>query len=185
MRTDLEDLDMIIHRRNGRYLAKIPQVGLYATADSLPKAIEVLEAKKKNLLEELIAADALNEIRILPSSSAAQIKILPALALFAAKAAIVLALALFAGGVARHIVQRDFERGLDQLHQSTVLGGRQFWAQLEKGIENAAAPTSDIPVARRQKLLADLHVIVDRWRPFVREAGRLFSDRDETPPGNP
>ena len=49
----LEDLEVVVRHRNGRYLAKIPHIGLYATAESLPKAIEALEAKKKSLREEL------------------------------------------------------------------------------------------------------------------------------------
>jgi hypothetical protein len=192
-RTDLEELDLIVRRRSGRYLAKIPQIGLYATADSLPKAIESLEDKKKVLLDELTAADALNEIPISPSRSAAEMRMLPVLALFAAKAVIVLALVLFAGGLARFIVQRDFERNMDRLERNVdqlmdelrLGGGARFWANVEKNIERAADPASEIPAARKQALIANLHVIVDRWRPFVREAGRLFSDQGVAQPGNP
>src|SRR6476620_6992432 len=61
-RVNLEDLDVVVRHRNGRYLAKIPRIGLYATADSLPKAIEALEAKKQSLREELSQAGALDEI---------------------------------------------------------------------------------------------------------------------------
>jgi hypothetical protein len=180
VRTDLDDLDIVVHRRGGRYLAKMPQVGLYAMADSLSKAIEVLEAKKNSLLAELSAADALDEISDAPSSLGARMQVLPGLTLFAAKGIIVMILFLFAVGIVRHVVQRDIER-----LQSPQIGGAQFWSGIENNIAQAADPANDMPAAKKQALLADIHVIVDRWRPFVREADRLFSDQDETSPGHP
>jgi hypothetical protein len=82
-------------------------------------------------------------------------------------------LVLFTVGLARFMVQREFERNMGQL---------RLWANI---IEHAADPSSEIPAARKQALLANLHVIVDRWRPFVKEAGRLFSDQEVAQPGKP
>jgi hypothetical protein len=180
MRTDLDDLDVVVHRRSGRYLAKIPQVGLYATADSLPKAIEALETKKASLLDELKAADALDEIGDSVSSANAQAKMLPALGLFAAKGVIVVALVLAAVGYARHAVVSEIDR-----FQAPKIGGARFWADFETSIARAADPSSDMPAAKKEAMLADLRIIVDRLRPFVREAGRLFSDQDAAKPGKP
>lgn len=45
--------------------------------------------------------------------------------------------------------------------------GRPFWTKLEKELDRAAAPESDLPPAQKQKLLRDIHVIVARWRPFL------------------
>jgi hypothetical protein len=175
---NLDELDMVVHCRSGRYLAKIPQVGLYATGDSLPKAIAALEFKKKSLLEELTAANALDQIPLAPAEIAVQRRMLPELGLFTAKAVIVAALALFAVGFARHAVQSS-------LAQMNGYGGAAFWADVERGIARAADPASDMPAAKKQALLSDLRVIVDRWRPFVREAGRLFADQASAQPANP
>jgi hypothetical protein len=180
MREDLEDLDVVVHRRGSRYLAKIPQLGLYATGDTLANAVEALEAKKRSLLQELAEAGALNEIGVPSSGSNVQTKVLPALALFAAKGAIVVALVLAAVGYTRHALRSE----IDQF-QAAEMGGARFWADFETSIQRAADPASDLPADKRQALLKDLRIIVDRWRPFMREADRLFSDQDSAKPGNP
>ncbi len=164
-RSDLDELELVVRRRGGRYLAKISQIGLYATADSLIGAIESLEAKKKTLLDELTAADALGEIPAFRSGPG-PIRMLPVLGLFATKVVIVLALVLFTVGLVSFTVQRQFERNIAQL---------RLWGNV---IERATDPSADIPPAKRQALLDNLHVLVDRWRPFVKEASRLFSDQD-------
>jgi hypothetical protein len=176
----LDELDMVIHCRNGRYLAKIPQIGLYATGDSLPKAVASLEVKKKGLLEELTTAGALDEIPAASSGIPAGRKVLPELGVFAAKGAIVVALILAAVGYTRHAVEAE----INQI-RAPKLGGTVFWADVESNLARAADPANDLPAAKKQALLDDLHVLVDRWRPFVREAGRLFSDHDEAQAGKP
>jgi len=178
-RTDLDDLDVVVRRQSGLYFARVPQVGLYATAATLPKALEALEAKKKGLLEELTAANALDEISVAPFVAAARKTMLPVLALFLAKGVIVVALFVGAVAYARHAVQHEIDR------YSAMHGGAMFWTQFEIAIERAADPSNDLPAAKKQALLANLHVLVDRWRPFVSEAERLFSDKDAVKQANP
>jgi hypothetical protein len=178
--TDLDDLDMVIRRRNGRYLAKIPQVGLYAAADSLPNALAALEVKKQSLLEELTAADALGEIHAVSDTPTGRMQVLPALGVFAAKGAIVVVLILAAVGYTRHAIEAE----INQI-RSPKVGGTVFWANVESNLARAADPANDLPAAKKEALLAELRVIVDRWRPFVREVGRLFSDHDEAQAGKP
>jgi len=176
-RTDVDDLDVLVRRRGGNYLASIPQLGLYATADSLAAAIAALEVKKKKLVEELIAADALDEIAVAPAGPPPQPRILPSLALFSAKGVIVVILFLAVLGFARHAVQSE----IDQL-RAPKIGGAVFWADMESNLVRAADPANDMPAAKKQELLGAMHVLVDRWRPFVREIGRLFSDSDASLP---
>jgi hypothetical protein len=47
------------------------------------------------------------------------------------------------------------------------VGGRQFWINVKQQLDNAAAPSSDLPPEEKQKLVSDLRVIVSRWRPFI------------------
>jgi hypothetical protein len=178
--SDLDELEVTVRRRAGRYLARIPQLGLYATGDSVTGAIAALDAKKKNLVDELVAANALDDVRLSPAAPSAEPRALPALGLFAAKGLIVVALVLLAVGYSRHVVENEIERV-----RAMNTGGAAFWADVEKNIAKAAEPSNDLSETRRQALLADLHVIVDRWRPFVREAGRLFSERDDAPAAKP
>ncbi|HEX4411542.1 MAG TPA: hypothetical protein VH206_22445 [Xanthobacteraceae bacterium] len=170
-RQDLDDLDVVIRRRGGRYLASMPQVGLYATADTLPAAVESLDLKKKSLVTELTAADAFDQVDTTPVSAAAPVRVLPSLALFAAKGAIVVALVLIAVGYTRATIKTEIDR-----LQAPRIGGAMFWADMENSLHKAADPAADMPAAKKETLLADLHILVDRWRPFVREIGRLFND---------
>jgi hypothetical protein len=45
--------------------------------------------------------------------------------------------------------------------------GRPFWTKVERELDHAAAPESDLPPEQKEKLLHDIHVIVARWRPFL------------------
>ncbi len=45
--------------------------------------------------------------------------------------------------------------------------GRPFWTKVERELDHAAAPESDLPPEKKEKLLRDIHVIVARWRPFL------------------
>jgi hypothetical protein len=180
MGTDIDDLDVVVRARSGRYLARIPQLGLYATADSLPKAIEALEIKKKSLVEELVAADALDQVGLPQFGAATQQGMLRSLVLFATKGAIVVVLLLAVIGFARHSVEREIDR-----LQAPRIGGTVFWADMENNLARAADPANDMPAAKKQTLLVEIRVLVDRWRPFVREVGRLFSDATDTPPAKP
>ena len=48
-----------------------------------------------------------------------------------------------------------------------TVGGRQFWINVKQQLDNAAAPSSDLPPEEKQKLLNDVRAIVSRWRPFI------------------
>ena len=46
-------------------------------------------------------------------------------------------------------------------------GGPQFWSSVERELDRAADPASDLPPETKRKLLHDVGVIVARWRPFI------------------
>jgi hypothetical protein len=48
-----------------------------------------------------------------------------------------------------------------------TFGGRQFWIKVKEQLDNAAAPSADLPPEEKQKLLNDVRAIVSRWRPFI------------------
>lgn len=178
-RMDLEDLNVIIRRRGGRYLASMPRVGLYAVGDTVQSAIDTLEVKKNVLVKDLVAVGALDEVDTGASVADKPTRVLPALGLFAAKGLIVVVLVVAAIGFARHAVESEINHLGAQ-----KMGGTVFWANLENNLSRAADPANDLPAARKQALLADLHVLVDRWRPFVREIERLFTDDESAKPAN-
>jgi hypothetical protein len=63
------------------------------------------------------------------------------------------------------------------VQSATHIGGRSFWTRLQKELDRAASPANDLSPAEKQKLLADIRVLSERYRPFVSEASLLFADK--------
>jgi len=104
---------------------------------------------------------------------------------FAAKTAIVTAAILVAGWVALDYVDDMVSRRMEQLELAlkpvTSLGGRQFWSRLEAELDRRAAPAADIPPEKKRKLLAQIKIIADRWRPFLTEAAAAINGEAKEP----
>src|SRR5262249_17415094 len=140
-----------------------------------------LEAKKASLREELENAGALDEISPPAQWNARQRGIVTSLALFSAKVLIILVVFM----VAVIYTGRVFDRRMQEFREATRIGGASFWTGLERELARAAAAESNVAVAKKQELLAHMHVVVERWRPFVREFEQLFINGREPPPGSP
>jgi hypothetical protein len=56
------------------------------------------------------------------------------------------------------------------------VGGAQFWTKVEGELERAVDPAHDMPPEKKRKLLSQIHILVERWRPFVAEVAPLFAD---------
>jgi hypothetical protein len=70
-----------------------------------------------------------------------------------------------------------------RLHEAKF-SGRAFWANLERALDRAAAPDNALSPERQQKLLADIHILAERARPFVAEAASVFSVTPPPPPAS-
>jgi uncharacterized membrane protein len=80
----------------------------------------------------------------------------------------------------------DFaDRRMKQFEQSmrsaTSLGGRQFWTKLENQLAELADPRADLPPEKKQKILSQIKVISDRWRPFLTEAAASIEGETKQP----
>jgi hypothetical protein len=194
--SDFEHLDIVVRRKNGHCLAAMPQINLFAAGDTLPAALESLEKKKNDLIAELTAADCLNDFTIAPPDPYLYAPRREAMSVrrstlgFIGKTLVVV-IALVIGGF---FFTRYATKNIDQLlsHQSAEMrekfgsvGGAKFWANLEKQLANAADPKNELPPARKEAMLAQLHTIAERYRPFVREVALLFYDPTEPPPKSP
>ena len=62
------------------------------------------------------------------------------------------------------------------MQQYTKVGGAQFWAKVDGELERGTDPAHEIPPEKKKKLLSQIHVLVERWRPFVAEIAPLFAD---------
>jgi len=107
------------------------------------------------------------------------------LAAFAAKTAIIAAAVAFCSwfviGEIFDRVDEAMERGLLQLHaelqSATRIGGPSFWTRLEQSLDDTADPRHEISPEEKQKLISDIRVIAERWRPLVKEALAIIADQ--------
>jgi len=120
------------------------------------------------------------------------------LAAFAAKTAIIAAAVAFCSWIViSEIFDRlddAMERGLGQLHaelgqlhaelqSATRIGGPSFWTRVEQALDDTADSRHDISPEQKQKLISDIRVIADRWRPLLKEALAIVAD--QPPPAMP
>ena len=176
----LDKFDISIRRKDDKVTAAVPQLGLYATASDSRSALDALERKKAALLADLTAA---GEIESLPALAFADA--VPAtsygLPRFVLKVAIVVALVGIAIVVTTNLVTAKIDliaakventrlAWQASLQEYTKIGGAQFWLKVENGLDQLADPKSELPEEKRQKILANIRAIRERWWPFIAEA---------------
>jgi hypothetical protein len=165
----IDEMPIVVRRKWGRHIAEIPQAGLYARGSTAKNAVAALEAKKSVLRDELTRAGVYEEVASRAGAQRSELPMLSALFWFAAKALTILLLAL----VAVAYIQSAFDQKMEQVRK---MGGARFWGSLESELREAADPANNPPEQTKQEILANLHTLVARWRPFVREGQQLFSD---------
>jgi hypothetical protein len=93
--------------------------------------------------------------------------------LFLAKTVIVSAAIVVSAWIVLEVLDDFASRRMQQLEQTLrsamSIGGRQFWTKLEGELDRLAGPTMDLPPEKKQKLLSQIRVVSDRWRPFIVE----------------
>jgi hypothetical protein len=185
----LDKFDVIIRRKNGSVVACIPDLHLYARADNVHAAIDALDAKKRELQTELTEMGEIAALDGAGESMPRRATRPGRIALFAAKALIVIVLSAIAVIYASSFIAANVDRAAERIQtrftQAVKIGGREFWSKLENSLAQAAEPHNDMPEEKKQKLLADLRTITTRWRPFVVEVGRLFAEPPASPPALP
>jgi hypothetical protein len=182
----IDELDIVIRHKGGKVTAGIPQLGLYATADDVHAAITSLEQKRAAFLADLSEAGGLDdlEVRHYNVGSPPQ-RQRSELGQFTLKALIIIGLIagafILSGALMVPRIERIVANTEAKMQQYTKVGGAQFWAKVEDELERAADPAHDIPPEKKRKLLSQIHVLVERWRPFMAEIAPLFGDFQRAP----
>jgi hypothetical protein len=177
----IDELDIVIRHKSGKVTAGIPQLGLYATADDVHAAITSLEQKRAAFLADLSEAGGLDdlEVRHFNVGSPPQ-RQRSELGQFTLKALIIIGLIagafILSGALLVPRIGRIVADTEAKMQQYTKVGGAQFWAKVEAELERAADPAHEIPPEKKRKLLLQIHVLVERWRPFMAEIAPLFAD---------
>jgi hypothetical protein len=180
----IDELDIVIRHKSGKVIAGIPQLSLYVKADDVHAAITALEQKRAAYFGDL--AEALEDLevrdytvqRVSPRDRGGlgqfTLKALIIIGLIAG--ALILSGALLVPRLGRIVADTEAK-----MQQYTKVGGAQFWAKVEGELERAADPAYDIPPEKKRKLLLQIHVLVERWRPFMAEIAPLFADFQRPP----
>ena len=182
----VDEFDIVIRRKNGAVAAGIPQLGLYAKGGDVGAALDSLEVKKKAFVADLEEA---GELEMLEAESTRAPSVRSGttrgtgsvgdLGLFAIKGAIVVCFIVAAFAVSGALIASKVEQSVENTVnniKSIKIGGAQFWGRLEAEVDRLARPDSELPEAKKQKLLADIRVIVGRLQPFVAEAQSALAE---------
>jgi hypothetical protein len=184
----LDQLEIVIRRRNGTVIASIPQLSLHAKGDSVEVALAALDAKKAVLAAELEEVGELDtfEASPIPVTVGRTIAVSAPgdLRQFALKMAIV-AVALTGMLVVSGLFMAGAVQNVVNSANDTFKGGAVFWGNLERQLDLMASPDEDLPEAKKQKLLADIRAIGAKWRPFLIEIHSAFAVPNESPAQQP
>jgi len=181
----IDELDIVIRQKRGKVVAGIPQLSLYASGSDVQAAITALEQKRAALKVDLAEFGMPDNLEI--QHYAVERVSTAGIGQFALKALIVVVLIVatlsvsavwIVSSVDRTIrnTQEKVEQYAAIVRQNTKIGGEQFWEKAERELERATGPDQDLPAEKKQKLLSEIHVLVERWRPFMAELAPLFAD---------
>src|SRR5262249_51277254 len=180
----IDELDIVIRHKGGKVIAGVPQLSLYVKADDVHAAITALEQKRKDYFGDL--AEALEDLKVRDYSvQRVSSRDHGGLGQFTLKALIVIGLIAGASVLSTVLLASRIERIVAnteaKMQQYTKIGGAQFWEKLERELGRASDPAYEIPPEKKRKLLSQIHVLVERWRPFMAEIAPLFADFQRPP----
>ena len=177
----IDELQIVIRQKDGKVLASIPQLNLYAKGANIDAALAALNAKKAIFVSEMEELGELETLEFpsLPTASPPNvINVGGDLRQFALKTGIVavaictilIVSGLFIVSSAYNVLGSIKELGR---------GGTEFWSRVERELDRMASPETDLPPAKKEKLLADIRAIGAKWRPFVVELRSALAPPDD------
>ena len=177
----LDELEIIIRQKDGKVLASIPQLNLYAKAANIDGALAALNGKKAALVAEM---EELGELDTLKASLSTMsrpnvVNVRSDLGQFALKAAIV-AVAITAFFIVSGLFIISSAHSALNSFKDMGRGGAEFWSRVERELDRMASPESDLPAAKKEKLLADIRAIGAKWRPFIVELHSALTPPDDS-----
>lgn|SRR5262249_40341822 len=105
---------------------------------------------------------------------------------FVLKTVIICAAIIVSGWIMLDLLDDFATRRMEILERTvraaTVPPGYRFWAKLEGELDRLADPRMDLPPEKKQKILSQIKVISDRWRPFFVEAASAIEGEPKKAP---
>jgi len=102
---------------------------------------------------------------------------------FVFKTAVVAGAILLSAWIMLDMLDDFASRRMQQLDTTirSAFGGRQFWTKLEDELDRLADPRSDLSPEKKQKILSQIKIVSERWRPFLVEARSAIVGEDNAP----
>ena len=95
---------------------------------------------------------------------------------FAVKTAIVVAACTIAVIAVLWFIDGMIDARIEQIDEivsvhlkTSKISNHDLWTRFEKTLEKQAGPAGEISAEEKQKIVAEVRVVADRWRPFVKE----------------
>ena len=176
--SDVAQADIVIRQSDNGIVAAIPQFGLFAEGRTVNEALDSLEIKKQSLQADFATFGNLKSYRT--NNEIASIR-WREIYQFAIKSCIVLSIVIVAIFFLSYKIDQSLTSAVyrfqivaqTNIDRLTVGSGNAFWSKVSRELDRAA--NSNIPEDTKQKLLADIRTIVEKWRPFVAAASGIFA----------
>ena len=180
----VSDYRPVLVERDGRFFLHIESLGLIAAGDDPDAAYAELKRRFAALEEDARAADLLDGLPPPPAVGAparapGAVVMKGDLKGFLIRVGIVLVAVLVVLLPVTWSVGGAVERAVAKVQ---IKGGRDFWANLEGGLHKMAGPEGALDPERRDRLLADLKVMVERVQPFAAALRPLTGEGPACPP---
>ncbi|MEA2874626.1 MAG: hypothetical protein QOH67_4928 [Hyphomicrobiales bacterium] len=181
----LDELDVVLSRRNGKVVASIPALRIFATGEDTASALAALEAKKqayRSDLNDAGLADSFEASTIPDANTKAEVKS-SELRQFALKSAIavgfVLVAMLVAGGLLASRLDDVIFRTAYALRTSMTpnvnIGGPQFWTNVGAQMDRAGGLFERMSDDDQKKIVLSIRTVVSKVTPIAAEIAPLFS----------
>jgi hypothetical protein len=185
---------IVLTRHNTGWKARIPDLSLACRGDAVEPVLQKLREKTATLLEELVAAEALDE---LPEPQGwGRRGAVPVAAPwwdirgFALRGGLIVVIFSIVFGITVGGFQRSLNASVDKL--DAVVGRRleaalgsfrpkEFWKHIDAQFARFADPKSDLPPEKQVQLVAEIRAVVNRIKPFTNELAPLFEGPPDTP----
>lgn len=183
-----DQLDVLIRHKNGKIIAGIPQIGLFAKGSDVNGALAALDLKKNAFLADLEEAGELDLLDLAgspgPLLRVGKTRSPGGLGQFAMKTLIVVGIIfgviIFSSLLVVQKAELPVKNAIASI-KGIKIGGSEFWTRLESELDRMARPENDLPEAKKKKLIADIHAIAAKWRPYIVEIQSAFAGRDDVP----
>ena len=160
-----EDHEIVLRGRDGEFVAGIPQLDLYVRADSPQKALDLLEEKKASLASGSADFGEFDDLRTQPPLLSV-VSRRDEYATFAVKCAIAVGMSTAAMLAFVGIIAVAISPALKKLKPA---GSREILAAIEERLHRAAQPSEGFTEERKQKVLADVKLVAEKWGPFIND----------------